>query len=172
MAACLIAREAGASIEAMQQVITNFTGVEHRLQLVREHNNVSYYNDSIATSPERVVAALHSFNEPVVLLAGGRDKRLPWEDAARLMLHKVHHLILFGEAAEIIAKTIDRVRHEISRSKLEVHRCSDLEESVGLASQIARPGDVVLLSPGCTSFDAFGSFVERGERFEEIVMQL
>ena len=172
LAACLMAREAGASINAMQQVITSFTGVEHRLQLVREYNDVSYYNDSISTSPERLVAALHSFNEPIVLLAGGRDKQLPWDDATRLMLHKVHSIILFGEATEIIASAIARVRPELSQASLNVHRCSNLEEAIRLAAQVTRPGDVVLLSPGCASFDAFSSFAERGERFEEYVMQL
>jgi len=172
LAACLMAREVGVSIETMHQVITTFTGVEHRLQLVREYNGAFYYDDSIATSPERLTAALHSFSEPIVLLAGGRDKHLPWEDVARLMLHKVHDVILFGEATEIIARAIEHVRHEIVQSKLAVHRCSDMEEAVQLAVQITHPGDVVLLSPGCASFDAFRSFAERGEQFKEFVMQL
>ncbi len=115
---------------------------------------------------------MNSFDEPVVLLAGGRDKRLPWEEAARLMHHKVHSLILFGEATEIIVRAIEHVRSEITKTRLDIHRCSNLEEAVRLAAQIVHPGDVVLLSPGCASFDAFRSFAERGERFEEFVMQL
>jgi UDP-N-acetylmuramoylalanine--D-glutamate ligase len=172
LAACLIAKEAGASIGAMRQVVTTFTGVEHRLQLVREFNQVNYYNDSIATSPERLIAALHSFEEPIVLLAGGRDKHLPWEEAARLIWRKTDQVILFGEATELIAKVLNRVRPEVTDTDTVVHRCSTLEEAVNLAAGIAHPGDVVLLSPGCASYDAFRDFAERGERFKELVIQL
>ncbi len=173
LAACLIAKEAGASIETMQQVVTTFTGVDHRLQLVREYNQVAYYNDSIATSPERLIAALYSFSEPIVLLAGGYDKNLPWEEAARLMLHRTRQIILFGEAAELIAGEIDSVCAEATTTATPVvHRCPDLEEAVKVAAQVAQPGNVVLLSPGCASFDAFSDFVERGECFAELVMAL
>jgi UDP-N-acetylmuramoylalanine--D-glutamate ligase len=172
LAACLMAREAGASIEAMRSVITTFTGVPHRLELVRERQGVSYYNDSVATSPGRLVAALHSFSEPIVLLAGGRDKNLPWEDAARLIVHKTHDVVLFGEAAELIAKAIEKADYEIAMADTAVHRCLNLEEAVSLAAQLAKPGDVVLLSPGCASFDAFRNYAERGERFKELVQQL
>jgi UDP-N-acetylmuramoylalanine--D-glutamate ligase len=156
----------------MRQVVTTFTGVEHRLQLVREFNQVNYYNDSIATSPERLIAALHSFEEPIVLLAGGRDKHLPWEEAARLIWRKTDQVILFGEATELIAKVLNRVRPEVTDTDTVVHRCSTLEEAVNLAAGIAHPGDVVLLSPGCASYDAFRDFAERGERFKELVIQL
>jgi UDP-N-acetylmuramoylalanine--D-glutamate ligase len=172
LAACLLAREAGVSIEAMRSVITAFTGVSHRLEFVRELAGVSYFNDSIATTPGRLVAALHSYHEPIVLLAGGRDKNLPWEDAARLIIHKTHDLFLFGEAAELIAKAIEKVRHEITNTYTTVHRCTNLEEAVNLAAQLAQPGDVVLLSPGCASFDAFRDYIERGERFRELVNKL
>jgi UDP-N-acetylmuramoylalanine--D-glutamate ligase len=172
LAACLMAKEAGASIEDMRSVITTFTGVPHRLELVRERQGVSYYNDSVATSPGRLVAALHSFSEPIVLLAGGRDKNLPWEDAARLIVHKTHDVILFGEAAELIAKAIEKADHEIAMADTAVHRCLNLEEAVSLAAQMAKPGDVVLLSPGCASFDAFRNYAERGERFKELVLKL
>ncbi|HXW00886.1 MAG TPA: UDP-N-acetylmuramoyl-L-alanine--D-glutamate ligase [Anaerolineae bacterium] len=172
LAACLMAKEAGASIEDMRSVITTFTGVPHRLELVRERQGVSYYNDSVATSPGRLIAALHSFSEPIVLLAGGRDKNLPWEDAARLIVHKTHDVILFGDAAELIAKAIEKADHEIAMADTAVHRCPNLEEAVSLAAQLAKPGDVVLLSPGCASFDAFRNYAERGERFKELVLKL
>lgn len=172
LAACLMAREAGASIEAMRSVITTFTGVAHRLEFVRDYQGVSYYNDSVATSPGRLVAALHSFNESIVLLAGGRDKNLPWEDVSRLILHKTRDVILFGEATELIAKTIEKVRHEVPATQTVVHRSANLAEAVNLAAQLARPGDVVLLSPGCTSFDAFRSYIERGDRFKGLVQNL
>jgi UDP-N-acetylmuramoylalanine--D-glutamate ligase len=167
-----MAREAGASMEAMHSVITTFTGVPHRLEFVRERGGVNYFNDSISTTPGRLVAALHSFNEPIVLLAGGRDKNLPWDDVARLIVHKTHDVILYGEASELIAKAIAKAHLEVTSSATTVHRCANLAEAVNLAAQLARPGDVVLLSPGCASFDDFQDFVERGERFKELVQNL
>jgi UDP-N-acetylmuramoylalanine--D-glutamate ligase len=172
LAACLLAHQAGASIEAMRSVITTFTGVSHRLQWVRDLNEVSYYNDSVATSPERLMAALHSFNEPLVLLAGGRDKHLPWEEAGRLILHKTRHLILFGEATDLIAGVINKVSFDVPTSQTVVYRCAGLQEAIKLAVQVAQPGEVVLLSPGCASFDAFRDYAERGDRFAEWVRQL
>jgi UDP-N-acetylmuramoylalanine--D-glutamate ligase len=172
LAACLIAREAGVSLNAMRQVVTTFTGVEHRLEMVRERDGVSYYNDSISTTPERLIAALRSFDQPIVLLAGGLDKHLPWQDAAHLIMHRTRHVILFGKATEIIAKAIDNVHQQDMVTGPALHRCVNLEEAVHLAAQIARPGDVVLLSPGCASFDAFNNFAERGERFKEFVLHL
>ncbi len=168
LAACAIAAVAGASWQAMADVATTFEGVEHRLELVREMGGVRYYNDSIATSPERTVAALRSFDQPIVLLAGGRDKHLPWDEMARLTLQKVRRLILFGEAAPVIENAI-----RVSGYWEEfVHRCQTLDEAVETAVREAEPGDVVLLSPGGTSFDAFSDFVERGERFRELVRAL
>jgi len=150
LAACLIADALGAPLELMREAITTFTGVEHRLELVSEINNVRYYNDSIATSPERMVAALKSFNEPIVLLAGGRDKHLPWDDAK---------LAAEDPRAEL-------------RRKPMIHRCVTLDDAVAVAAQVAQSGDVVLLSPGGTSFDSFHDFAERGDRFRALVNTL
>ncbi|TEU12110.1 MAG: UDP-N-acetylmuramoyl-L-alanine--D-glutamate ligase [Anaerolineales bacterium] len=172
LAACAIAGAAGADPQSMSQVVTTFTGLEHRLELVRTLRGVRYYNDSIATSPERTVAALHSFEEPIVLLAGGRDKHLPWEEMAQLTLRKVRHLVLFGEARPIIEKAIHDAQRTMRSAQLAIHRCSTLEEAVEIAAENAQPGDVVLLAPGGTSFDAFRDFAERGERFRELVEAL
>jgi UDP-N-acetylmuramoylalanine--D-glutamate ligase len=180
LAACTIADTLGVSIEAMRDVITTFTGVEHRLELVKDVRGVRYYNDSIATSPERLVAALKSFDESIVLLAGGRDKHLPWDEAARLILKRVRHLVLFGEAVELIAAAVEAEGKKLSveedqerlRKKPMLHRCVTLEDAVSVAEQLARSDDVVLLAPGCTSFDAFKDFAERGERFRELVNRL
>ena len=170
LAACAVAGAAGGSAEAMREVATTFTGVPHRLELVRELDGVRWYNDSIATAPERVVAALKSFAAPVVLLAGGRDKHLPWEEMADLTLRRVRHLVLFGEAAGLIAGAIAAARQRAGGvTGPELHRCRDLEEAVAVAARVARPGDVVLLSPGGTSFDAYRDFEERGEHFRELV---
>jgi UDP-N-acetylmuramoylalanine--D-glutamate ligase len=177
LAACVIADSLDAPVEAMREVITSFTGVQHRLELVGEIDDVRYYNDSIATSPERMVAALESFDEPIVLLAGGRDKNLPWDEAAGLILQKAQHVILFGEAVELIAGAIEAEYRKLEagnqkpgpRKKPMVHRCVTLDDAVAVAAQVAHKGDVVLLSPGCTSFDSFHDFAERGERFRELV---
>jgi UDP-N-acetylmuramoylalanine--D-glutamate ligase len=177
LAACVIADALDASVKAMRELVTTFTGVEHRLELVGEINDVRYYNDSIATSPERAVAALESFDEPIVLIAGGRDKHLPWNEAARLMLERTRHVILFGEAVELIASAIEeensRSNAREQRSRMGktpmLHRCVTIEDAVGVAAQVAHPGEVVLLSPGCTSFDSFQDFAERGDRFRELV---
>jgi UDP-N-acetylmuramoylalanine--D-glutamate ligase len=177
LAACLIADCVGASIEAMHQVVTSFSGVVHRLEPVGEVRGVRYFNDSIATSPERLVAALKSFDEHIVLLAGGRDKHLPWDEAARLMLQRTRHIILFGEATELIAGALEAESQQLAaegqplrdETRPMLHRCVRLEDAVAVASQVARAGDVVLLSPGCTSFDAYTDFEERGDRFRELV---
>lgn len=174
LAAALIARLAGASVEAIAHVCRTFAGVEHRLEYVATVGGADFYDDSIATTPERAAAAVRSFAEPIVLLAGGRDKHLPWEDLAKLTMNKVRHLILFGEAADLIARAIAeaRARNNGSLMLQSIHKVDTLEEAVPLAAQVARPGDVVLLSPGGTSFDAFRDFEERGERFKELVHRL
>ena len=170
LAACVLAGAAGAGVEAMAQVATSFAGVPHRLQLVRELRGVRYYDDSIATTPERLIAALRSFDEPIVLLCGGRDKHLPWEDAARLIVERVSHLILFGEMADLVKSRISNLQFPISR--LAVHEAGTLENAVKMAAQVAQLGDVVLLAPGGTSFDAFKDFVQRGGKFAEHVNAL
>jgi UDP-N-acetylmuramoylalanine--D-glutamate ligase len=171
LAACALADVAGVPPESMAGVIRTFGGVEHRLELVRERQGVRYYNDSIATSPERLVAALHSFTEPLVLLAGGRDKHLPWDEAARLMLEKARCIVLFGEAAPLIAGALRQASPREGKEPF-VQQCATLEEAAAAAARCARPGDVVLLSPGGTSFDAFRDFAQRGERFKQLVWDL
>jgi len=178
LAACAVASEAGAPVAAMREAVTKFTGVEHRLELVRERLGVRYVNDSIATSPERSMAALRSYDEPIVLLAGGRDKHLPWDQWADLVLRKVRHLILFGEAAGLIERAVAEAFARMSQGTEPllkpacVHRAGTLEEAVKLAAHLAQTGDVVLLSPGGTSFDAFTDFAQRGERFKALVREL
>lgn len=165
-AACAISAAAGVAPDAMAAVASSFTGVEHRLELVRDRDGVRWYNDSIATAPERAAADLRSFDEPIILLAGGRDKKLPWDDFARLAIQRVRVLILFGEAAGLIAGA---VASQPGGSDLHIVRCPNLPEAVAAAAQVARPGDVVLLSPGGTSFDAYKDFAARGEHFRSLV---
>ncbi len=173
LAACALAGGVGAPVEAVRQVATSFTGVAHRLQLVRSLVGVCYYDDSMATAPERTVAALHAFDAPVVLLAGGRDKALPWKDMAQVALRRARHVVAFGEAAGLVEREIRNEKLENRNEKLEgLTRVETLEEAVEEAARVARPGDVVLLSPGGTSFDAFKDFAERGERFQALVRAL
>jgi UDP-N-acetylmuramoylalanine--D-glutamate ligase len=172
LAACAICGIAGVPLPAMQRTIRTFSGVEHRLELVREIEGVRYYDDSIATAPERVVAALRSFDEPIVLLAGGRDKDLPWEAFAAEAVARVRRLITFGEAGDMIARQVASKNHD-EQARLEaITQVETLEDAVAAAAHESRPGDVVLLSPGGTSFDAFIDFAERGDRFKELVRQL
>ena len=147
----------------MVEGLRGFHGVEHRLEFVRSFNGVDWYNDSIATSPERAIAAIKAFEEPLVLLAGGRDKDLPWGDFATLVRQRIDHLILFGEAAEKIAQVIKTSPGPNKIQSFEV--CDGLEAAVHLAKRVAEAGDVVLLAPGGTSFDEFNDFAERGEAY-------
>jgi UDP-N-acetylmuramoylalanine--D-glutamate ligase len=157
----------------MRSAIRAFTGVEHRLEEVRERAGVLWVNDSIATAPERVIAALNAFEAPIVLLAGGRDKDLPWDAFARLALDRVRVLILFGEAAPLIASQVREAQAAAGSSTLErIVDAGALASAVQRAAELAEAGDVVLLSPGGTSFDAYQDFAERGEHFRTMVRQL
>jgi UDP-N-acetylmuramoylalanine--D-glutamate ligase len=152
----------------MREAIAGFTGVEHRLEFVDELGGAQWFNDSIATSPERAVAALRSFDRPIVLLAGGRDKHLPWDEWAREVAQRVRVLVLFGEASNLIERELARAGVAVPA----LYRGETLEGAVAVARREARPGDVVLLSPGGASFDAFRDFEARGRRFKELVRQL
>lgn len=173
LAACALSGAAGAPPAVMREVIASFPGVAHRLELVRDWRGVRWFNDSIATAPERVVAALRSFEEPIVLLAGGRDKQLPWDDFARAARQNTRIVVAFGECAGLIEQAA--LRENTARPgprPLRVVRCGRMAEAVGQAAELAQPGDVVLLSPGGTSFDEFKDFEERGRRFREMVNNL
>jgi len=161
--------------EAMREAIGGFTGVPHRLEPVRTLDGVMYVNDSIATSPERACAALRSYEEPVVLLAGGRDKHLPWDEWAWLVHQRCRAVVAFGEAAPIIEEALmqARVRMRLSPGEGTTWQLvGSLEEAVSVAARLAKPGDVVLLSPGGTSFDAYTDFEERGAAFRLLVRAL
>jgi len=168
LAACALALAADVEPAAMREAIAGFTGVEHRLELVREMGGVAWYDDSIATSPERAVAALRSFDRPIVLLAGGRDKHLPWDEWAREVARRVRVLVLFGDASDLIEQELARCGVTVPA----LHRGATLEGAVAIARREARPGEVVLLAPGGTSFDAFRDFAARGQRFKELVHRL
>ncbi len=169
LAACAIAAAAGLPVEAMRAGVRGFRGVEHRLEFVRSRQGVDWYNDSIATAPERAIAGMRSFDEPLVLLAGGRDKDLPWDDFCTEVTRRVRHLVVFGETAAMIA---ENVRARAGEWPESITICSGLAKAVECAAAIASPGEVVLLSPGGTSFDEFPDFAERGARFKTWVSEL
>jgi UDP-N-acetylmuramoylalanine--D-glutamate ligase len=170
LAAFAIGHAAGLPLDAMLSAAENFKGVPHRLEFVREVHGARWYNDSIATAPERVLAALHSFDEPIVLLLGGRDKDLPWEELAAFIHERVEHVVLFGEAAGKILKAISAQGSWKKPATLD--RVDRLQAAVQKAAEVAEPGDVVLFSPGGTSFDEFKDFEERGEKFRLWVHEL
>ncbi|NJC96411.1 MAG: UDP-N-acetylmuramoyl-L-alanine--D-glutamate ligase [Anaerolineales bacterium] len=170
LAAFAIGHAAGFPLDAMLEAVEDFRGAPHRLELVRELRGVCWYNDSIATAPERTIADIRSFDEPIVLLLGGRDKDLPWEELMQLVNERVDHVVLFGEAAEKIEKAAAGLGSGMRR--FTVARANGLREAVLKAAEVAESGDVVLLSPGGTSFDEFKDFEERGERFRTWVQEL
>ncbi len=170
LAAFAIGYAAGLPLDAMREAAEDFRAVAHRLEFVREVNGVKWYNDSIATAPERTMAAVRSFSEPIVLLLGGRDKDLPWEELAALVHERVERVVLFGEAAKKIAAALGKPVEGQRPYTLE--RCQGLEEAVQAAARVTEPGQVVLLSPGGASFDQFRDFEERGEAFRKWVAEL
>jgi UDP-N-acetylmuramoylalanine--D-glutamate ligase len=170
LAAFAIGHAAGFPLDSMLEAAEDFRGVPHRLELVRELRGVRWYNDTIATAPERTIAAIRAFEEPIVLLLGGRDKDLPWEDLMQLVRERVDHAVLFGEAAEKIWKMAEHIG--LSENGSRILRAHGLQDAVRKAAEIAEAGEIVLLSPGGTSFDEFRDFAERGERFREWVQAL
>ena len=158
-------------ISSMRKVATTFTGVEHRCEFVREINGVKYYNDSIASSPSRTVAGLRAFEKPVILIAGGYDKKIPFEPLAEEGYTKIKTLILIGDTKYKIKETFDNV---ISKKNLQIPIIIEdtLESAIYKAKEVAVDGDIVTLSPACASFDMFANFEIRGNAFKEIVERI
>jgi UDP-N-acetylmuramoylalanine--D-glutamate ligase len=170
MAASLITIAAGIQEEAIVAGVRHFRGVAHRMEFVHQWGGADWYNDSIATAPERSMAAIRSFDQPIILLLGGRDKDLPWDSLVDLIQDCVAQVVLFGEAAGIIERSLLRIPEKLRR--YTYHRCLNMKDAVNKAASLVKPGDVVLLSPGGTSFDEFRDFEERGERFQQWVQEL
>jgi len=170
LAASALASAAGLPIEAMSEAASDFQGVPHRLEFVRRVQGADWYNDSIATTPDRALAAVRAFVEPKVLLAGGQDKDLLWETFAREVVRRVDHLILFGEVAQKIEHYIKDAAKDDTKPTLVI--CEGLADAVQAAAEVAEEGDVVVLSPGGTSFDEFSNYEVRGEKFRALVEEL
>ena len=155
--------------ETAVKAICKFKGVEHRLEFVREINGAKWYNDSIGSSPTRTIAGLNSFDENIILIAGGYDKHLDYTPMAKPVVDKVGVLVLVGQTSE---KIYNAVKKELNGKYLEIHMCKTLEEAVNEAYKVAKRNDVVLFSPASASFDMFKNFDERGKKFKEIVNNL
>jgi UDP-N-acetylmuramoylalanine--D-glutamate ligase len=167
-AAATLADSVDIPVGAMVEAIRSFDGVEHRLEIVATVNGVQYVNDSIATAPERALAAIESFDEPLILLAGGKDKDMVWDRWAECVNERAKHVFLFGDLAEMLSERLTIARPTDKR-KAGRSQASTLAQAVEMAAEIAEPGDVVLLAPGGTSFDSYIDFAARGDHFRELV---
>ena len=167
LAACAAGITAGFSISSLQEGIRSVKGIPHRLELIRKNNGVRWYNDSIATAPERVIAALHAISGPLVLLLGGRDKDLPWTDLAVLIHERKPKVIVFGEAGTMIKRVLLEFEGDVP--SYPILQVDNLSNAVLEASEISKSGESVLFSPGGTSYDAFLDFEERGKLFKQLV---
>ena len=155
----------------VRAVAQRFTGVEHRIELVRELDGVKYYNDSIGTSPTRTMACLDSFQQKLILIAGGYDKGVPFTQLGVEMVQKVKTLILCGATAPAIRKAVEEAPG-YAESGMELIETEDLSAAVSAAQRAAVAGDVVVLSPACAAFDQFKNFMERGKVFKQLVNAL
>ncbi len=169
--AAICLTRAYASFEDVRAVAKDFGGVEHRIELVRVKDGVRYYNDSIASSPTRTIAGLRAFEEKVILIAGGYDKHIPYDVLGPEIVSHVKQLHLVGATADKIEASA-RAAEGFSEDALAIYRYTDFEEAIRGASSHAADGDIVIMSPASASFDLFKNFMERGQRFKDIVHAL
>lgn len=157
-------------VDAIRSVLTTFTGLEHRLEFVRELGGISYYNDSYGTSPETAIAAIRAFKQPVVIILGGQGKGIGFEKLAGVLKSagNIAKAMVIGEAGPEIVKALQSVNFD-NYVESDAQTMPDI---VNQARQLAKPGDVVLLSTACTSFDMFKSYKDRGEQFKQVVQSL
>lgn len=169
--AAFAATDGFVSAETCRKIATTFGGVSHRIELIRTLRGVRYYNDSIASSPTRTIAGLRSFDQKLILIAGGHDKLVPFDLLAEEIVQRVKALFLVGETAEKIKAAVESAPG-YDPAILPITVLDDFRETVLAASAYARDGDVVILSPACSSFDRFKNFAERGNSFRKIVAEL
>jgi UDP-N-acetylmuramoylalanine--D-glutamate ligase len=164
LAALALGDAAGLDKQAMLQVLREFQGLPHRTQWVAEHNSVAWYNDSKATNIGATLAAVHGFDGPVVLIAGGQGKGADFAELAAGLDRRVKAVVLIGEAAEEIQQALGKC--------MPTRRADSMRAAVHLAAQLAQAGDRVLLSPACASFDMFDNYQHRGAVFMQAVQEL
>jgi UDP-N-acetylmuramoylalanine--D-glutamate ligase len=159
--------------EAVRETAVTFRGVEHRNEFVRELNGVSFYNDSIGSSPTRTIASVNSFKSRVILIAGGYDKHIPYDVLGNTLVERVKCLVLLGQTAGQIEKALtDECQRRGTETRIPVIHCSSLDEAVKTAYHSASVNDIIILSPASASFDMFRNFEERGLVFKKIVNSL
>ena len=170
LAATAVAAAAGVSIEHIARAIRDFRPVPHRLEDVAEIDGVRWVNDSIATTPERTLAGIRSFEDRLVLLLGGKDKDLPKDELAREALRRCDGIVFFGADGALFEAAVEANAAEVSyEDRPQTARVATMTEAVRIARDMASEGNVVLLSPACTSFDAYANFEQRGEEFRRMV---
>lgn len=157
--------------QVIRDFAAKFTGVEHRIELVRTLKGVKYYNDSIASSPSRTIAGLRSFTQKVILIAGGYDKHIPFDVLGPEVVEHVKALVLTGATADKIRQAVEKAPG-YDAQVLPIQIYEDFDQAVLAAHALAQPGDVVLMSPACASFDKFRNFMERGAAFKKIIYAL
>ena len=167
-AAVKIAKHLGIDDNSIETALPDFKPLPHRLELLATIDGVLWYNDSIATTPQSTIAALEAFEKPVILIAGGYDKNLPFDELGKIIAQNAKVAILIGDTAQKISDSITAV----PGNKTTIQFASSLEEAVELANKMAVKDDVVLLSPACASYDMFDNFQHRGNEFIRLVKQL
>ena len=166
MGAIVFAYLSGVRAEDIRDVLMTFQGVEHRLEPVRTLNEVLYINDSKGTNPDSTIKAIEAYDRPIVIILGGKNKGVPFTELAGLVKQRVKKAVLVGQAKEELAEALGAADFN------DYVRTESFEEAVTKAAELAEPGDIVLLSPACTSWDMFSSFEERGRLFKKLVMEL
>jgi UDP-N-acetylmuramoylalanine--D-glutamate ligase len=170
-AAMAIAGQFGVDEKSIKKTLPGFKALPHRLELVKEINGVRWYNDSKATTPEGAITALNAFEQPIIIIAGGYDKGLPFDEFGEKIAEKTKAAILIGKTAPKIAEAIKRGTRDEGR-ETKVQTVKSLDDAVHLANSLVTPGDVVLLSPACASYDMFENYEQRGNIFSQLVKSL
>jgi UDP-N-acetylmuramoylalanine--D-glutamate ligase len=158
------------SDEQVAESAPEFKALPHRLEFIAEHNGIKWFNDSKATTPEASIAALQAFEEPIILIAGGYDKNLPFQTLAKVIIDKCKAVILLGQTADKIKKDVESFASKKNSPVVEI--CDTLKQAVNAANQKASPSDVILLSPACTSYDMFDNYQTRGKQFKTLVFDI
>ncbi len=166
LAATAAAAALGIDPETIADVLTNFRGVAHRMEHVAEIGSITYINDSKGTNPDAAIKALESYDRPLVLIAGGRNKGSDFTTFAEKVKEKVRAIVVLGECADEIIAAVEKTGFN------NIYRSDSFEEGVRMAAQVANAGEIVLLSPACASWDMFKDFEQRGEKFKEVVLSL
>ncbi len=158
-------------IRCMAQTAREFAGVAHRIEFVRKKNGVKYYNDSIATSPTRVIAGLRAFAQKLIVIAGGYDKKISYTPLAPELIAHAKAVVLMGDTGPIIERELHSLA-DFDSKKLPLYHANCMEQAISLATAAAQQGDIITLSPASASFDCYANFEKRGEHFKDIVNKL